>query len=1045
MSISAQNHVKPFKIFNASAGSGKTYHLVKEYIELLIGDERKPDAFSGIIAMTFTNKAALEMKERIISALDQIGSPEHFDNKAAVLTLDISSTLGISKEEVIRRCSKSLKLILHSYEDFHVMTIDKFNLRLIKSFGRDLDLPAEFEVVLDESELIELIVDDILNQLGEAGNQTLNKLIFEYAKSNVDEGKSWNFKRELIKFGGILNSEKNNAIVARLLEMDFSEEQYGRLIQRKKQIDEQFLARVSVLKSVFENSEIDKTSLHGGGHSISDVAKVAKYESFPAQNQLIGPRLSKNMDLEDTGKKLFPQEWRRELLSIQDYWAQHLEEYASLALFLRNFFNMALLQYMAGALNRVKKDEQLIRISEFNTLISELIQNENAPFIYERLGTRFQHFLLDEFQDTSRLQFLNLVPLIHNSISEEHSNLIVGDPKQSIYRFKNGVAEQFVALPEIYNPEGEPNITLQSNYFNQMGEVFPLENNWRSSPLIVNWNNAFFGEMRNKLPEISTSFYNSVSQEPKSSLNGRVRIISKEQETKADELIPILKTWIDECIADGFNPGDISILGSTNRICNTWALGLTNLGYKIVSSDSLLINTNLRVQLTIAFLHRRLKPSGTAETKQFAEIFFRVNDQSFNDYISYIQEHVSDKGKTYRAFNDNQFLSDHFGGYNEFFFKYEGLYDCIQSFYRLMKYDELQDPYLHHLADHAFEFGQKRGPDLKLFLEDYASKKNKIAVQIPESNDAVKIMTLHKSKGLEFPVVILPSLDLKLDNSSEFLLETGDYVVYKQPAKKDVLDVLREAKIQEEQQILTDNVNVCYVGMTRPMERLYIHNAFDKKKFGRHFHEVLEKMPDVKNTDGTLEVDLNSGQRISKQDSEEEIDTSFVPESIQDRLWFPHISLQDNEALGDGDYLSPEMQFGIQFHLLISRIQKEDDIASEVEVGIKSGDVSVEFKDSLIEKLHDLFNQKEYRALFDDAVSVLSEQEFIVSEEKTLRPDRIILKKDSTLIVDYKTGIPNTKDEKQVMEYALVLGEMKYPNVEGYLFYVGDGVLRRVV
>lgn len=1050
MSTSSHKQAKPFKIFNASAGSGKTYHLVKEYIELLIGNAHRPDAFSGIIAMTFTNKAALEMKERIVSALDQIGSPKHFDHKADGLTHDIAQTLKLSKEEVIRRCAKSLKLILHSYEDFHVMTIDKFNLRLIKSFGRDLDLPAEFEVVLDESELIELIVDDILNQLGESGNQALNKLIFEYAKSNVDEGKSWNFKRELIKFGGILNSEKNNTIVARLLEMDFSEEQYGRLIQQRKKIDVEFLSRISVLKSVFEANQYDSKLIHNGSNSINRILKIIAFDSFETAPLLTDAYL-KNMEKDSSPKKFFPEEWKRELLSIHDYWSKHLEEYAALSLFLKNFFNMALLQYMAGALNRVKKDEQLIRISEFNTLISELIQNENAPFIYERLGTRFQHFLLDEFQDTSRLQFLNLVPLIHNSISEEHTNLIVGDPKQSIYRFKNGVAEQFVALPKIFNPENEPNIALQSQYFNQMGAVFPLGSNWRSSPLIVNWNNAFFEQMRTILPESSTSFYNSVFQEPKSTLNGRVRIISKEEKTESKELIPILKTWIDECLADGFNPGDISILGSTNRICNTWAIGLTNLGYKIVSSDSLLINTNLRVQLTIAFLHRRLKPSGVTETKQFAEIFFRSNgdrmqSDNFNAYSSYIQEHQSAKGKTYRAFNDQQFLGDHFGGYNQFFFKYEGLYDLIQSFYRLMKYDELADPYLHHLADIAFEFGQKRGPDLKLFLEDYASKKNKIAVQIPESNDAVKIMTIHKSKGLEFPVVILPSLDLKLKNSSEFLLETGEYVVYKTPSKNDVLDALREANTEEENQILTDDVNVCYVAMTRPMERLYIHNAFDKTKFGKKFHEVLEKMNDVTSSDGTLEVDLNSGPRsIAKNASENENDASFVPESIQDRLWFPHISLQDNETLGDGDYLSAEMQFGIQFHLLISRIEKKEDIVSFTDIGIKAGDVSVENRAELIDKLTAIFDQEAYRALFDDAVSVLTEQEFIVNATKTLRPDRVILKEHSTVIVDYKTGIPNAKDEKQVQEYGLVLSAMEYPQVEGYLFYVGLNELRRVV
>jgi hypothetical protein len=229
------------------------------------------------------------------------------------------------------------------------------------------------------------------------------------------------------------------------------------------------------------------------------------------------------------------------------------------------------------------------------------------------------------------------------------------------------------------------------------------------------------------------------------------------------------------------------------------------------------------------------------------------------------------------------------------------------------------------------------------------------------------------------------------------------------------------------------------------MERLYIHNAFEKDKFGRNFHEVLEKMPEVQHNDGLLEVDLDSGARNGASAHSTDNDSSFVPTSIQDRLWFPHISLQDNEALGDGDYLSPEMQFGIQFHLLISRLNHESDIHSTVDAGIRAGDISMEFKDSLMEKLNEVFQQQAYKALFEQAISVLSEQEFIVNKEKSVRLDRVILKADSTIIIDYKTGLPKAKDEKQVQEYAFVLSEMNYPNVEGYLFYVGENTLKRVI
>jgi ATP-dependent exoDNAse (exonuclease V) beta subunit len=1033
--------LSPLKIFNASAGSGKTYHLVKEYIALLIGDERRTDAFSNIIAMTFTNKAALEMKERIITALDQISSPDHFDHKADALTAELSADLKLKTSQIVERCQTVLKLILHRYEDFHVMTIDKFNLRLIKSFSRDLDLPTDFEVVLDESELIERIVDDLFNQLGDAGNQDLNKLIFRYARSKVDEGSSWNFRRDLIQFGSILKSEKNNRIVERLLEMDFSVEQQGLLHNHKKSIDAKFQMKLEALRLAFNSTVFDKSTLPGGGHTTGDVEKVLGYTQFPSIPLLIGKRLNGNMEKEAAGKS-FPAELRTALQEVNVYWESQLEEYAALELFLKNFFNMALLQYMAGALNQVKKDEQIIRISEFNTLISKLIQNEGAPFIYERLGTRFHHFLLDEFQDTSRLQWLNLVPLVHNSIAQNLENLIVGDPKQSIYRFKNGVAEQFVALPKIYNPEGNPSIARHSNYFEQMGTVIPLENNWRSSPSIVSFNNSFFEQLRTILPAQSVDFYNSVSQHPKSTINGRIHIRSFEEKTAPEALVPVIQEWIDECLAEGFYPGDLCILGGTNKTCNTWAIKLTELGYKIVSSDSLLIHSNLRVQLTIAYLQRRLKPSGENESKRFAELFFRINANAYNDYSKYIVEYKAENDKVYRKFDDAQFLNDHFDGYKQFFFKHESLYDLIQSFYRIMKYDELSDPYLHHLADIAFEFGQKRGPDLKTFLEDYHAKKHKIAVQIPESKGAVKIMTIHKSKGLEFPVVMLPSLDFGMDIKSDFLLESGDFVLYKKPAKNDVLSILQETKEHEEAQILTDNVNLCYVGMTRPIERLYIHNAYDNKKFGRIFHQVLEDVDGVIEEDSALTYTIHNGSRTSaerKDDAE-----LMVPLTIQDKLWFPNISLQDRPELGAQDYLSEEMQFGVQFHLLMSRIQELSEVDSVLKSGIDSGEVSATNENSLREKLQILLKRADYTDLFKGATKILSEQAIIYDHQEMARPDKLILKPAETIILDYKTGLPSTKDEKQVRAYQKVLQTMGYPDVRSYLFYTSINELRLI-
>ena len=1025
---------KPLKVLNASAGSGKTYHLVKEYIKLLIIDDANPGAFSQILAMTFTNKAALEMKDRIIHGLDAIGSPEYFKNKGSDLASDLTRELGISAEEVQKRCKRSLEGILHRYEEFHVMTIDKFNLKLIKSFGRDLDLPNDFEVIMDESELIEKIVDDLLNQLGEVGSKELNALIIYYAKTNIDDGNQWNFRRSLIEFGRILKSEKNNAIVERLLDMDFSLEHFGRLRKHRSILDAQFSNYSKNISHYLNNDPVDSELLPGKSTTYNTIIKLASFTSFTSESPLITPTFEKHMAAELKTGQYFPEGLKVEIHSLLNFHSAKLVEYASLELFMKNFFNMALLQHMAAALKKVRKEEQLIRISEFNTLISELIQNESTPFIYERMGTKFHHFLLDEFQDTSRLQWLNMVPLIHESISQDKKNLIVGDPKQSIYRFKNGVAEQFVQLPAIYNPEKKSHIELQSTYFKKMGEVSELLFNWRSSPTIVNFNNSFFTKLREMLPSATSAFFNSIEQEPKSTINGRIYIVSKEEKKTSDELVPQILDWVKEAVSAGFYLGEICILGNTNRECNRWALGINAAGYNVVSADSLLINSSLKVQLTIAYLKRRLRPSGENEKRRFAELFFRIHSGSYDEYHAYMQEKETIEGKKFRVFDDRRFLTDHFSGQDLFFFKHESIYDLVQQFYKLINYNELSDPYLHHLADLAFDFGLHKGPDLKAFLSDYDTKKNKIAVQIPESDDAVQLMTVHKSKGLEFPVVIIPSMNFGTEVKSHFLVDVDDFIVYKKPSQSENLTVLKDLYANEKEQIIADNVNKCYVAMTRPVDRLYIGNYFEKKSFGNLFHEVLKTNPSVHVIDHEHILDIDDGQRSERGNKKDKTE-NFHPANIADHLWFPDIALQDLEALSTSDFLSAEMQFGIEFHLLASQIESIEEIQTSINAAILEGTVAEKNRKALSEKINALFKLEEYQNLFKNRSVVLSEQAILVDEITSIRPDKIILKTDETILLDFKTGLPSSKNTRQILDYKSVLEEMGYPNVRCYLYF----------
>jgi ATP-dependent exoDNAse (exonuclease V) beta subunit len=1029
---------KPLKILNASAGSGKTFNLVKEYLLLLLCDDQSTHKFAHIIAMTFTNKAALEMKVRIIQALDELSFPKRYGKKSEHYAELIGGELEIPIHEVHTRARRVLQNILHRYEDFHVMTIDKFNLKLIRSFSRDLDLPNDFEIILNESEIRERVVDTMLMQLGQDELKELTRLVFAYAEHNIEEGEKWNFRKNLIDFAEVLEKEKYFEQIALLMKSDFSAERLKILKFEKQRLNDHFCAEAQEVYKVYTQESLTQDELPGKSGTEKILQKLKLFSAFP--DGLFTPTVLKYCEEDPTTKgKRFPASIREAMINLQVYWEKNIEEFATLNIYIKNYYNMALLQFMANALEFVKKDEQLIRISEFNKLISSLVKNEDAPFIYERLGIRFQHFLLDEFQDTSHLQWLNMVPLIHESISQENRNLIVGDPKQSIYRFKNGVAEQFVALPAIYNPDNDPAISNRSTYFKAMGTMSPLADNWRSSPVVVDFNNAFFEELREELSPEFKSFYHSVSQIPQSSKKGYVEIRSKKLETgeQGHEIERIFE-WIKQCELDGYHRGDICILGNKNKECNAWAVALSAANYQVVSADSLLVNSSPQIKLSIAYLHRRLNPVSENEKRRFAELFFRMKpEMAYTAYKKYLVSHTSKTGRSYTLFNDDQFLVDHFGSSARFFEKYETLYDLIQLFYGLMNYDELKNPYLHHLADLAHDFDLMKGPDLQAFLNEYASKGHKSAVQLPESENAIRIMSIHKSKGLEFPVVILPKMDydLSIRNNSKFLIPSGDKLLYTNVSGKSHVKPIQEFHEAETAQILTDNINKCYVAMTRPIERLYINNEFSKTNFGAIFHKTLTCLP-IEKIEIDKEIKLKLGDSFKKTYAESTTEnTFFTPLNLEERLWFPDIALHDKKELMDQESLSDAQRYGNQFHNLLSEIKNPQEIDLLIQDHIKSGWVEQEFMERLSLDIHALFDMKEYRELFEDALEVLSEQSILVDEKTVKRPDKIILKKNETIVIDYKTGMPENKHIKQLSEYSHVLNEIGYPHIRPFIFY----------
>ncbi len=1036
---------KPLKILNASAGSGKTHQLVLEYLTILLGGDYSTPKYKSIVAMTFTNKAALEMKNRIISTLEGIVDYDGSSGKISNMLNGLIENVGVEEETIRKRAKKALGQILHGYEDFHVSTIDKFNLRLIRSFSKDLDLPGEFEVVLNESQIIEDVVDLLMSKLGQANNEDLTNLMTLYARTNLEDGQSWNFRQQLVEFASVLSSERYQDIVEKLLELSLTDNDFNSLKAEIRQIESDFILEASVFGNFAISQGLTAKNTPGAGTVVNSLEEFSRIESFPSPKKTGGlfTETVLNNARDRSGNKQFSEELANRILALNYSFLLAHSRHQLLVKFRANFFNMALLQFIAKALTETKENEQIIRISEFNKLISSLVGGEDAPYIYERLGTHLEHFLLDEFQDTSRLQWLNLIPLVHESLGNGRRNLIVGDAKQSIYRFNNGLAEQFVSLPKIYNPENDVKIEQISNFFSDQGIKQNLGKNFRSAKEIVEFNNELFELLKEQLNANHVDFYDSIKQDVVSNLDGFVKLISMESDPELEMLVIPIIQCIEKCVSDGFRMGDICILTPTNVLGNGIANKLTEHKISVVSQDSLLIAYDAKIQLILSYLKRRERPTNETETKRFAELFLRLSGETADKYLTYFETRVFSNGNTKRYFNDEKFLIEFFGSTQQFFSTYESLYDLVLKFFNLMKWEETKDPYLHHFVDVVFDYQSNKQSDIKFFIEYFNENKKNIALQMPETDNAVKIMTIHKSKGLEFPVVILPKLDLstKVHRQAKFLMEAGDKILYGNLSKNSSLVDIANFSERELSLTFLDKLNLCYVALTRPVQRLYAFNYFKKDNLGELIHELIEQnFPFEMTENGELILEIGRENKIEFTEKSHK-ETFYIPQELNQRLWYPDVVFRKISDSDDGEILK-EQRFGNYFHALMASCDSESDIESNLNKLIQNGEIDPEFQTKLIDKAKGFFSQTAF--LFNDVEEIINEQLILIPDETDKRPDKVLIKSNELIVFDFKTGKQSDRHQPQLMGYHKALSEMFDKPIKLFLYYTETDSLHSV-
>ena len=505
---------KKFLVYKSSAGSGKTFTLVREYITLVLED---PEKYRNILAITFTNKAADEMKQRVLSSLKQLVALKknyelritNYDkDKKNPLVEELSKRLELTEEEICNRADTVLTSILHNYSDFSIGTIDSFVHRIIKTFAHDLYIPLNFEVEMDEDVLLDEATELLISKVG--ADENITKILVEFTENRTDDERSWHVENDIKNFASVLLKEEGQIYLDKLKEISLTD--YFGIIKKLFALTTLFENNIKTIADkacgLIDRYNISQESFSQGRNGIGryfinlaggniDKIQPNSYvlKTIEEDKWCSGKAEKADRDSIESIKG----ELKEYFNNIDELVNRDHKKYTLFSMIMQNIYPIAVLNEIKKIIDEIKTENNILHISEFNRIISGIVLKEPIPFIYERTGEKFKHYLIDEFQDTSLLQWQNLLPLIDNSLAENNLNMVVGDGKQAIYRWRNGEVEQFTSLPKIPVKTmtaivKEREATLERNY-----KGVELDKNYRSGKLIVEFNNKLFSFIANKI------------------------------------------------------------------------------------------------------------------------------------------------------------------------------------------------------------------------------------------------------------------------------------------------------------------------------------------------------------------------------------------------------------------------------------------------------------------------------------------------------------------------------------------------------------------
>lgn len=1049
-----------FIIYRSSAGSGKTYTLTKEYLKLAL---KRPKYYRHILAVTFTNKAMQEMKNRIIQKLDEFGQGK-FDEMAK----ELMAYCGLEPAGFQARCRSLLTEILHGYSHFSVSTIDTFFQKVIRSFAKELGLAGSYRLELDYDLILIQIVDDLLLEVTD--NKQIRNWLIRFARENLQEGNNWDVRKNIRQLAQEIFAENFKSI-----EDEIAAQEKSLTKKLKKEVDEIIYSFEGKMDNIgrqgfeiLEKYGLDVGDFYRGAKGVMfHLCKIrSDRREYTATSTLLNALDGSGSWYSKTSKKAqaIDAALQYGLESLLAESVEYCDKYFKLystALQIKKFiYGYGLLADLTRKLRDYKRENDVMLISDATRFLKELIQDSDTPFVYEKVGAFYNHYLIDEFQDTSGFQWDSFRPLVEDSLAQGYKNLVVGDIKQSIYRWRGGDWE--LLLNKIESDVGKERTK---------NEV--LDTNFRSEANIIQFNNSLFklipqammregGSVQANewqvLRQVYEDTYQKISETKLANPSGYVNITflkDEDNESWKHQVAERLPLLIEELQDKGVPLKDIAILVRRNREGKDVAdyltayqqSGSSKAGYRydVVSNESLFLSASPAVRIIIATLKylydkrdkiviaELIYEYQTAIKKTEAVPSQLFQSVSINDYKKYLPV---------LFFEEQHKLL------------YLPFYELVETIINIFEVNSLagQFTYLQTFQDLVLKFSQNEKGDIYSFLEWWEERASKESIKVADDLDAMRILTIHKAKGLEYRSVIVPFCDWEIDHQRSPILwsqtDQKPFDVGHLPLKykKDLADTFYEATYEDEKiKAHLDNLNLLYVVFTRAVHNLWVFAPDHKKCIAKVLRAALD------DSDFELSAYWDSHKNLFEYG---ERDFAIAVEQVKPVSgvelteyrhfnWRNRITVKKSgEGFADSEKRS-KINYGILIHKLLSKIGTVEDSPKAMEALYYEEGLNPDQKSEIETLIGELLANPDAQKWFEEGWKVLNEVPILTPTDE-YRPDRVLTREGEAVIIDYKTGVEKGEDKRQMEHYKQLLAEMGYSKAEAFLWYLGENRVVRV-